>query len=47
MLVGKTGSGKTSFSQAFQNQKLEYLKTQDINFSDEIIGRVFREQSFL
>lgn len=37
MLIGKTGSGKTSFSQAFKNQKLEYVKTQDIIFSDEII----------
>lgn len=37
MLVGKTGSGKTSFSQALGKQKLEYRKTQDIRFSDEII----------
>ena len=49
MLVGKTGSGKTSFSQAFKNQKLEYLKTQDINFSDEIIdlpGEYLENRSF-
>lgn len=37
MLIGKTGSGKTTFCQAYKNQELIYKKTQAIDFMDELI----------
>ncbi len=37
MLVGRTGTGKTTFKQAIQNEPLNYKKTQAIEFFDTII----------
>lgn len=37
LLVGRTGSGKTSLSQALQGLELSYRKTQAVNFSPSII----------
>jgi len=37
MLIGRTGTGKTSFKQAIQNEPISYKKTQAIEFSDNII----------
>lgn len=37
LLVGKTGSGKTTLCQAMQGLKLSYRKTQAVQYSDYII----------
>lgn len=37
MLVGKTGSGKTTLSQILNNEKIEYRKTQMVDYIGEII----------
>jgi len=37
MLVGRIGTGKTSFKQAIQNESLSYKKTQAIEFFDDFI----------
>ena len=35
MLVGRIGTGKTSFKQAIQNKPISYKKTQAIEFDDD------------
>lgn len=37
MLIGQTGSGKTSLTQVLNNEKLEYKKTQAMEYSDLVI----------
>lgn len=37
ILIGRTGCGKTSLSQALRHKKLEYCKTRYTNYSDIII----------
>ncbi|MGL5594003.1 MAG: EutP/PduV family microcompartment system protein [Cetobacterium sp.] len=37
MLVGKTGSGKTTLTQILNNQKVEYKKTQMVDYAGKII----------
>ncbi|MEG0068237.1 EutP/PduV family microcompartment system protein [Cetobacterium sp.] len=37
MLIGKTGSGKTTLIQRLNNQKLEYKKTQMVSYEGQII----------
>lgn len=37
IFVGRTGSGKTSLTQAIKGQKIKYHKTQYINYGDLII----------
>lgn len=37
MLVGKTGSGKTTLTQAVQGQKIAYRKTQAVKYSNTIV----------
>ncbi|MGL5057932.1 MAG: EutP/PduV family microcompartment system protein [Fusobacteriaceae bacterium] len=37
MLIGKTGSGKTTLTQILNNQKVEYKKTQMVDYIGEII----------
>lgn len=37
MLVGKTGSGKTTLTQILNNQKVEYKKTQMVDYIGKII----------
>lgn len=37
MLVGKTGSGKTSLTQRLMNQEIDYKKTQAIEFCGGVI----------
>lgn len=37
MLVGKTGAGKTSFTQAMQGEDLVYMKTQAVNIVNNAI----------
>lgn len=37
MFIGRTGTGKTTLTQALNNEKIEYKKTQSLEFSDFII----------
>ncbi len=37
MLIGRTGSGKTTLSQKVNNEKIEYKKTQMISYVGKII----------
>ena len=37
LIIGKSGAGKTSLSQALANQKLEYRKTQTVEVIGDII----------
>ena len=37
ILLGRTGSGKTSLTQALKGQKIEYKKTQYVNYHDVVI----------
>ena len=37
MFIGTTGSGKTTLTQALSNEKIEYKKTQAVDFRDYII----------
>lgn len=37
MLIGKTGSGKTTLTQILNNQKVEYRKTQMVDYAGKII----------
>ncbi|MDX2494647.1 MAG: EutP/PduV family microcompartment system protein [Desulfuromusa sp.] len=37
LLIGKTGSGKTSLVQGLQNQKIIYKKTQAITYNGEFV----------
>lgn len=37
MLIGRTGSGKTTLTQILNESKKEYHKTQNINFTEKII----------
>ena len=37
MLVGKTGCGKTTLTQAIQGQKISYRKTQAVNYSKAVV----------
>jgi len=37
MLVGKTGSGKTTLTQAIQGQEIAYRKTQAVKYSGAIV----------
>lgn len=49
MFVGRTGSGKTSLTQAMKGQKIKYHKTQYINYGDLIIDTPgeYAENNFL
>lgn len=37
MLIGETGSGKTTLTQALNNEKIKYKKTQSLEYSDSIL----------
>ena len=37
MLIGKTGSGKTTLTQILNNQKVEYKKTQMVDYIGKVI----------
>ncbi|WP_461614678.1 EutP/PduV family microcompartment system protein [Clostridium sp. Marseille-QA1073] len=37
MFIGTTGSGKTTLTQALNNEKIEYKKTQAVDFNNYII----------
>ncbi|WP_301860517.1 EutP/PduV family microcompartment system protein [uncultured Megasphaera sp.] len=37
MLIGRTGAGKTTLTQALQGKKIKYHKTQYVNYHDVII----------
>ncbi|MCG4585027.1 EutP/PduV family microcompartment system protein, partial [Anaerosalibacter bizertensis] len=37
MLIGETGSGKTTLKQALNNEKIRYKKTQSLEYSRNIL----------
>ncbi|WP_142414340.1 EutP/PduV family microcompartment system protein [Hathewaya massiliensis] len=37
MLIGRTGAGKTTLTQALNNQNIEYKKTQAVSYTDKAI----------
>ena len=37
LLIGRTGAGKTTLTQALKGEKLNYKKTQYINFQGALI----------
>ena len=37
LLIGRTGAGKTTLTQALKGEKLDYKKTQYINFQGALI----------